>query len=69
MSEDGFCNVRVLHIQSEANIGDGVMRQVLENAIKEYLAGDTGHKQDETFICSDGTKVTVGHFYRNTISK
>lgn len=69
MSGKAFCNVRVLQIQIEADIGDGVMRPVLKNAIKEYLAGDTGQEQDETFTCSDGAKVTVSHFYRNSISK
>lgn len=66
-----FCTVRVLQIQIEADIGDGVLGPVVEKAMKEYFnhVQDEGAGQDDTFTCSDGVKVTASHYYRNEISK
>lgn len=56
--------VRVLQIQVSLPLGGGNFGDVLEPALREYLAHSSRDSQDEIFICSNGAYIKVSHFYR-----
>ena len=61
--------VRVLHIEIQAAIGDGVLRPVAMRALLEYFnSRETGMRQQEVFSTKDGVKITVNHYYRDHIA-